>query len=104
MVGRPGPHQFSALPSEHADAIAPNFVHSLDASHLVFTLEKLRDLPLATVHDCVLVRAGDAQRVHTALLEAFRELYAVDRLAALHDELRTAYRVCQSTLSHEAVG
>jgi DNA-directed RNA polymerase len=46
-------------------AAAPNFVHSLDASHLIRSVLAAREsgiTDILTVHDCFAVRAGDAAR------------------------------------------
>ena len=46
-----------------ARSAAPNFIHSLDASHLIRTVLAVTDAginDLAVVHDCFAVPAGDA--------------------------------------------
>ena len=67
-------------------SVAPNFIHSLDASHLVLAV-LAAEVPLAVIHDAVRVRPCDAPRIQRALLEGFVELYSVDRLAMFRDEL-----------------
>lgn len=63
-----------------AMAIAPNFVHSMDAGHMLRTVEFLMergrtDMHLAMVHDSYATHAADAEVLSFALREAFVEMY-----------------------------
>ncbi len=63
-----------------AMAIAPNFVHSMDAGHMLRTVEYLldrgrHDLHLSMVHDSYATHAADAEALSMALREAFVEMY-----------------------------
>lgn len=65
-------------PSEQANAIAPNFVHSLDAAALVKTVNRCAAegiTAFATVHDSYATHAADAPRMAQILREEFIRLY-----------------------------
>lgn len=63
-----------------AQAIAPNFVHSLDAAHMLRTVEYLTDrdrtdMHLSMVHDSYATHAADVDTLSMALRQAFVEMY-----------------------------
>jgi DNA-directed RNA polymerase len=61
-----------------ANAIAPSFVHSLDANHLhcvVLSAKKEGIDDLALVHDSFGCQAGDAERVREIIKEEFKRQY-----------------------------
>jgi DNA-directed RNA polymerase len=61
-----------------ANSIAPNFVHALDASHLMMTVNGLRDngiTDVALVHDSFGVHASNAATLGKVLREQFVRLY-----------------------------
>jgi len=73
-----------------AAGVAPNFVHSLDAAHLMSTVvlgydNDLRDW--AVVHDSFGVHATDVDTLHACVRETFIEQYTPDVLARLHAEV-----------------
>lgn len=73
-----------------AQGIAPNFVHSLDASHMMETVCMGLDHGLtafAMVHDSYATHAGRADTLNVLLREAFVALYRGDVLGRLRDEL-----------------
>lgn len=59
------------------NAIAPNFVHALDASHLVFTAldMKVLELHIAGIHDSFGTHACDVAAMHGAIRGSFVRLY-----------------------------
>lgn len=63
--------------SKCAAAIAPNFIHSLDASHMMFTLWALWNLGIymVSVHDSFGCAAAHAGTMHRVLREQFVRLY-----------------------------
>jgi len=63
------------------NGIAPNFVHSIDSSHMVMTINKIELPAYAMIHDDFGTHAGNAEKLATALREAFKDLYT------LHDPL-----------------
>jgi DNA-directed RNA polymerase len=85
-----------AVDGEHIDkraqanGIAPNFVHSLDAAHLMSTVNACADqgiVSMAVIHDsfgCHAAFAGDLSRI---LRETFVEQYTPNRLEMFRDEL-----------------
>ena len=58
----------------HKSALAPNFIHSLDAAliHLTFAFW---DKPVTVVHDCVLGRSCDMDRMAKDIRTHFAEIY-----------------------------
>lgn len=60
------------------NGICPNFIHSLDASHLMLWLLKCKEQGITsfmTVHDCYGVLAADTEKSARLLREAFVEIY-----------------------------
>lgn len=70
------------------NAISPNFVHSLDATHLCFTARRMEALGLdmAVIHDSFGTHACDVDAMHQAIREAFVELYGDTNLCAVFAE------------------
>ena len=71
--------------------IAPNFVHALDAAHLMRTVlfcsqDGIKDF--AMIHDSYGVHAGHASRLRDNLRDAFIEQYNQPVLEKFRDELR----------------
>ena len=67
-------------PSESANAIAPNYVHSLDASALAETVVRSGLSSVHMVHDDYGTHAADAQHLATVLREVFVDMYAETNL------------------------
>lgn len=62
-----------------ANGISPNFVHSIDASHLMITLHVAKQMDInsfAMVHDSYGTHAADAEAMWSALRTAFVEMYS----------------------------
>jgi DNA-directed RNA polymerase len=61
-------------------AIAPNFVHSMDATHLMMTVNRLKaegiTVSFAVIHDSFGVHACDVDELHYALRDEFINLYS----------------------------
>ena len=59
------------------NAIAPNFVHALDASHLTMTALAMKKLGLSMVgiHDSYGTHPSDVTAMHTCIRTSFVELY-----------------------------
>lgn len=73
-----------------ASGIAPNYVHSLDSSHLMRTavLARLNGIDaLAVIHDSFGAHACDTDVLHAVIREAFVEQYTPDVLARFKDEV-----------------
>ena len=64
--------------NRHKNSIAPNFVHSMDASHLVLTVEECSRLgigSLAMIHDDYGTHAADTEKLYRAIRETFVRMY-----------------------------
>lgn len=73
-----------------AAGIAPNFVHSLDSSHLMRTALLCKENgigSLAVIHDSFGTHACDTDKLHTIIREAFVTQYTPDLLSVLRDEV-----------------
>lgn len=74
-------------------AIAPNFVHALDAAHMLRTVEQVLDtvgpsVHLTMIHDSYGTHACDAGRLAEALRQAFVQMYQeADWLEKFRDEI-----------------
>ncbi|KAF5725888.1 DNA/RNA polymerases superfamily protein isoform 1 [Tripterygium wilfordii] len=74
-------------------AFPPNFVHSLDGSHMMMTAVACRDADLrfAGVHDSFWTHACDVDLMNRILREKFVELYRVPILENLLESFQTSY-------------
>lgn len=73
-----------------ANGISPNFIHSMDAAHLMGVANRCHDhgiRSLAVVHDSFGVHAGRAFELRDILRGTFCELYQTNWLEVLRDEL-----------------
>lgn len=77
-------------PNRQRNGIAPNFVHSCDASHLVATIIKAEAhgiTHVAAIHDDYGVHACDSELFARLIRESFVEQYSRNILRELYDEL-----------------
>ena len=78
--------------SRQINGIAPNFVHSLDACHLMMTIVKAKDEygieDFSVVHDSFGTHACDIEQLGLVLRETFCELYTGDILLNFKKEQR----------------
>ncbi|PON70429.1 DNA-directed RNA polymerase, phage-type [Parasponia andersonii] len=74
-------------------AFPPNFVHSLDGSHMMMTALACRDagLRFAGVHDSFWTHACDVDQMNQILREKFVELYNMPVLENLLENFQTSY-------------
>lgn len=74
-------------------AFPPNFVHSLDGSHMMMTAVACRDagLRFAGVHDSFWTHACDVDTMNRILREKFVELYSSPILENLLESFQTSY-------------
>ncbi|GLU10284.1 hypothetical protein SLE2022_271030 [Rubroshorea leprosula] len=74
-------------------AFPPNFVHSLDGSHMMMTTIACRDagLHFAGVHDSFWTHACDVDKMNRILRENFVELYSMPILENLLESFQTSY-------------
>lgn len=68
-----------ASPSRHSQGISPNFIHSMDASHLHLTTARMaKEIPnvsLAMIHDSFGTHAADTDVLFNALRDEFVKMY-----------------------------
>lgn len=68
-----------ASPSRHSMGISPNFIHSMDASHLHLVTAKMAELipgvSLAMIHDSFGTHAADTAVLYTVLRDEFVLMY-----------------------------
>jgi len=74
-------------------AFPPNFVHSLDATHMMLTSLQMKEMGLtfASVHDSYWTHACDTPVLAEALRAAFIELYSLPILEDLRASLQKRY-------------
>ncbi len=77
---------------KHVNAISPNLVHSLDACHLMLTVNKAKERGIEdfmVVHDSFGTHAGNIPVLVDTLRETFHEMYTKENiLDGIHNELR----------------
>lgn len=77
---------------KQAQAFPPNFVHSLDASHMLLTALNLdKDVSFASVHDSYWTHAADVPHMNKVLREQFVKLHSMDIVGNLQKELQMRY-------------
>lgn len=64
------------------NAVSPNFVHALDASHLTLTALDMqkRGLDIVGIHDSFGTQPCDVDSLHTAVRESFVSMYRADNV------------------------
>jgi len=74
-------------------AFPPNFVHSLDSSHMMMTAIACKEagLHFAGVHDSFWVHACDVDQMNQILREQFVELYSMPILENLLEEFQESF-------------
>lgn len=72
----------------------PNFIHSLDASHMLLSASKCGEsgLDFAAVHDSYWTHACDVDTMNVILREQFIKLHEVDLIERLKDEFDERYK------------
>lgn len=74
--------------AEAANAIAPNFIHSMDATHLMLVANACADQDihsLAVVHDSFGTHAANTDKLRAILRETFVNLYKDDPLGQMRE-------------------
>ncbi|KAF6749610.1 mitochondrial RNA polymerase [Ephemerocybe angulata] len=79
---------------KQATAFPPNFVHSLDATHMMLSAIEAsnKGLTFAAVHDSYWTHACDIDLLSTIIRDTFINLHSSDMLKRLHDEFLERYR------------
>ncbi len=78
---------------KHVNGIAPNFVHSIDATHMFNTAIASRNagIEFAGIHDCFLTHAGSMDVLARVVREEFVRLHEQPLLQNLADEFRQRF-------------
>ncbi|OSD03827.1 DNA/RNA polymerase [Trametes coccinea BRFM310] len=79
--------------AKQASAFPPNFIHSLDATHMMLTALECRSqgLTFASVHDSYWTHAGSIDQMNAIIRDTFIALHSSDVLSALAQEFRERY-------------
>ena len=75
--------------------ITPNFVHALDAAHMILTVNALRRNKLrdfAVIHDSYAVHACDVDTLNRTLRKTFVDIYRTDVLSTFWEAVKCANR------------
>ena len=82
--------------TKQKSAFAPNFVHSLDATHMLMTANKMHEkgLVFSAVHDSYWTHAADVPVLGHVLRECFVDMYDRPILQELLDSLKIRYPAC----------
>jgi DNA-directed RNA polymerase len=74
-------------------AFPPNFIHSLDATHMMLSALRCKELGItfASIHDSFWTHACDVDRMGVALRDAFVEMHKEDIIGRLREEFQTRY-------------
>ena len=77
-------------PGKQADGMPPNFVHSIDATHMMMVARQMKreGLAFAAVHDSFWTHAASADRMSQIIREQFVALHEQPLLENLHRELQ----------------
>ena len=81
---------------ELTKGIAPNFIHSLDATHLFLTvlLAKKEGInSFATIHDSFGTHACDIEKLNKSIRDSFVEMFNYDILAKFKEEIEREYMI-----------
>jgi DNA-directed RNA polymerase len=76
---------------KQSSGIAPNFVHSCDAAHMMLTVVRAKQAGIdnfAMIHDSFGTTAGDVENLYHTVREAFCEMYQeIEVLESFRDEI-----------------
>lgn len=76
---------------KQSSGIAPNFVHSCDAAHMMLTVVRAKQVHIenfAMIHDSFGTTAGDVEELYHVVRESFVEMYSeIDVLESFRDEI-----------------
>lgn len=80
---------------KHRSAIAPNIIHSLDATHLRMVARRLKELglPMIFIHDSFATHCNHRKVLYTIIVETFIELYSMNYLQDLKEYWEELYGI-----------
>ncbi|KAF5391949.1 hypothetical protein D9757_003234 [Collybiopsis confluens] len=86
---------------KQASAFPPNFIHSLDATHMMLTAleSRTQGLTFAAVHDSYWTHACDIDKMSGIIRDTFIALHSAEVLEKLSEEFRARYRNYKVPLS-----
>jgi DNA-directed RNA polymerase len=75
-------------------AFPPNFIHSLDATHMMLSALKCTEVGLtfASIHDSFWTHACDIEKMSEVLRDAFVTIHSEDVIGRLNEEFTTRYK------------
>lgn len=78
------------------NAVAPNFIHSLDASHLYLTSEQCRvnNIPFVSVHDSFWTTPAKVDDLNKIIRQQFVQLHSSNILERLYTEMSNNIKHC----------
>jgi len=82
---------------KHRNGFAPNFIHSLDASHMFLTSLHLWRLGInfASVHDCYWTHACDVKEMNRICRQEFVSLHSLPILESLSQSFQDKFLECE---------
>mgnify|MGYP002713930343 FL=1 len=85
---------YEVNPSKQSSAFPPNFIHSLDATHMILTALECQSagLVFASVHDSYWTHACDIDTMSDVIRDTFVRLHSQDILVRLRDEFLQRYK------------
>ena len=80
--------------AKQVQAFPPNFIHSLDASHMFLTALKCNEIGLtfASIHDSFWTHAGDVDIMNRVIRDAFIRMHSEDIVGRLAAEFKARYK------------
>ena len=80
--------------AKQLQAFPPNFIHSLDGTHMFLTALRCQQLGLtfAAVHDSFWTHAGDVDTLNTVTRDAFIKMHSENIVERLRAEFETRYK------------
>lgn len=80
--------------AKQSSAFPPNFIHSLDATHMFLTALECQQnkLTFASVHDSYWTHACDIDKMSEIIRDTFIQLHSFDILRRLRDEFKERYK------------
>jgi len=87
-------------------AFPPNFIHSLDATHMLLSALRCRELDItfAAVHDSFWTHPADVDTMSTVLRDAFVRMHSEDIITRMSTEFSARYKDCMYLAKIDATG
>lgn len=93
--------------AKQLQAFAPNFIHSLDGTHMFLTALRCDEagLTFAAVHDSFWTHAGDIDTMNSITREAFIRMHSENIIERLRAEFETRYKnhMCLTAAAYSSV-